>query len=157
MPGIDLDAYKNELIERFQNPEVKENLARLCARSSDRIRKWLVPAINERLAQGLPVDISAGIVASWARYAQAIDEKGEPIVVVDQLRDQILESAAHQKDNPLAFLENRKLLGDLIDNPNFTKPYLASLKSLWNVGDPATMSTLGRHYLHFGVSEQEQS
>lgn len=157
VPGIDLDAYKNELIERFQNPEVKDTIARLCAESSDRIPKWLVPVINERLAQGLPVDISAGIVASWARYAQAIDEKGEPIVVVDQLRDQILESAAHQKENPLAFLENRKLFGDLIDNPNFTKPYLASLKSLWNVGAHATMSILGRHYLHFGVSEQEQS
>jgi mannitol 2-dehydrogenase len=113
VPGIDLDAYKNELIKRFQNPEVKDNLARLCAESSDRIRKWLVPAINERLTQGLPVDISAGIVTSWARYAQAIDEKGEPIVVVDQLRDQILESAAHQKENPLAFLENRKLFREL--------------------------------------------
>jgi mannitol 2-dehydrogenase len=41
--GIDLDAYKRELIERFANPQVRDTVARLCAESSDRIPKWLLP------------------------------------------------------------------------------------------------------------------
>src|SRR6185312_1733722 len=41
VPGVDLDAYKGQLIERFANPEVRDTLARLCAESSDRIPKWL--------------------------------------------------------------------------------------------------------------------
>ena len=39
VPGVDLDAYKHTLIERFANPEVRDTLARLCAESSDRIPK----------------------------------------------------------------------------------------------------------------------
>ena len=48
VPGVDLDAYRHELIERFANPEVRDTLARLCAESSDRIPKWLVPVIREQ-------------------------------------------------------------------------------------------------------------
>lgn len=157
VPGIDLDAYKNELIVRFQNPEVKDTLARLCAEASDRIPKWLVPVINERLSQDLPVDISAGIVASWARYAEGIDEQGESILIVDQIREQIQESAAQQKANPLAFLENRKLFGDLVDNPHFTSPYLETLQSLWIRGAHATMTSLGNHYLQVEALGRETS
>jgi mannitol 2-dehydrogenase len=46
VPGVDLDAYKAELIERFANPEVRDTLARLCAFGSDRIPKWLVPVVR---------------------------------------------------------------------------------------------------------------
>lgn len=33
VPGVDLDRYKHQLIERFANPEVRDTLARLCAES----------------------------------------------------------------------------------------------------------------------------
>ena len=35
------------LIERFSNPEVRDTLARLCAESSDRIPKWLLPVVRD--------------------------------------------------------------------------------------------------------------
>src|SRR5699024_8678230 len=47
VPGIDLDGYKDSLIERFANPEIRDTLARLAAESSDRIPKWLVPVIEQ--------------------------------------------------------------------------------------------------------------
>ncbi len=83
--GIDLDEYKATLIARFSNPEVRDTLARLCAESSDRIPKWLVPVIRDQLASGGEVECSAAIVASWARYAEGADEQGESITVVDSL------------------------------------------------------------------------
>ena len=43
VPGIDLDAYKLQLIERFSNAAVRDTVARLCAQSSDRIPEWLLP------------------------------------------------------------------------------------------------------------------
>ena len=52
VPGIDLDVYKQTLIERFSNAEVRDTIARLCAESSDRIPKWLVPVIRMQLASG---------------------------------------------------------------------------------------------------------
>ena len=49
VPGVDLDDYKATLIERFSNPEVRDTVARLCAESSDRIPKWLLPVIRHNL------------------------------------------------------------------------------------------------------------
>ena len=89
VPGIDLDAYKLQLIERFSNAAVRDTVARLCARSSERIPTWLVPVIRENLAAGRDVSLSAAVVASWARYAEGVDEQGEPIKIVDQLADTV--------------------------------------------------------------------
>lgn len=66
---------------------MRDTIARLCADSSDRIPKWLLPVIRANLESNRPVRLSAAIVASWARYAEAVDEQGEAIEVVDQLAD----------------------------------------------------------------------
>src|SRR6476646_11625382 len=76
VPGIDLANYKRTLLERFANPGVRDTIARLCADSSDRIPKWLVPVIRANLESGAPIRLSAAIVASWARYAEGVDEAG---------------------------------------------------------------------------------
>ena len=139
VPGIDLDDYKHKLIERFANPEIKDTLARLCAESSDRIPKWLVPVIKHQLAHDGEVRRSALVVAAWARYAEGVDETGEPIEVVDRRRDQVMERARRQAEEPLAFLEDRDLFADLHDQPRFTEHYLAALESLHALGARATL------------------
>jgi len=142
VPGVDLVAYKLQLIERFANPEVKDTVARLAAESSDRIPKWLVPVIRERLAQGEDVTLSAAIVASWARYAEGTDEQGNPIDVVDPLKDELMPIAQRQHENPLAFIENRELFGDLVDEPRFVEPYSRTLKRLHRDGARETLRWL---------------
>src|ERR1700734_2860245 len=68
VPGVDLDGYKHTLIERFSNPQVRDTIARLCAQSSDRIPKWLLPVVREQLAVGGEIRRSAAGVASLGRY-----------------------------------------------------------------------------------------
>jgi mannitol 2-dehydrogenase len=142
VPGIDLDAYKLQLIERFSNAAVRDTVARLCAESSDRIPKWLLPVVRENLAAGRDVTLSAAVVASWARYAEGVDEQGEPIKVVDRLADTLVEIAAQQREDPLAFVKNRELFGDLATEPAFTEPYLNTLNSLHDSGARATLEAL---------------
>jgi len=142
VPGIDLPNYKRTLIERFGNPGVRDTIARLCADSSDRIPKWLLPVIRANLASGAPIRLSAAIVASWARYAEGVDENGDPIDVVDQLADSLVPIAKSQKDNPLAFVENRSLFGDLADEPRFVEAYRWALDSLHADGARATLEVL---------------
>jgi len=144
VPGIDLDEYKPHLITRFSNDQVADTVARLCAESSDRIPKWLLPVVRINLERNGEIDLTAAIVASWARYAEAIDEEGQPIVVVDQLRDQVVAAAQQQATDPLAFLRNRELFGDLVDNPRFTASYLATLESLHRFGARKTLEQLRR-------------
>ena len=142
VPGIDLPAFKRTAIERFANPGVRDTVARLCADSSDRIPKWLVPVIRTNLETGGPIRLSAAIVASWARYAEAVDEQGEPIEVVDQLKDELIPIAQSQKDNPLAFIENEALFGDLAQQPRFVEAYTWALDSLHKDGARATLEAL---------------
>jgi mannitol 2-dehydrogenase len=144
VPGIDLSAYKHRLIERFANPAVRDTLARLCAESSDRIPKWLVPVIHDNLAAGRPVALSAAIVASWARYAEGIDEQGAPIEIVDQRAARVMLAAARQGEDPLAFVRDRELFGDLAERTEFTKPYLWALDSFRRNGARATIEALVR-------------
>jgi mannitol 2-dehydrogenase len=144
VPGVDLDAYKHQLIERFANPEIKDTLARLCAESSDRIPKWLVPVIQHQLAHGGEMRRSALVVAAWARYAEGVDESGHPIEVVDRRKEQLMERARRQRDEPLAFLEDPDLFADLRDQPRFTEEYLAALESLHSHGARATLEAWQR-------------
>jgi len=142
VPGVDLDAYKLQLIERFSNAGVRDTVARLCARSSERIPTWLVPVIRENLAAGRDVTLSAAVVASWARYAEGVDEQGESIEIVDELADTVQRLAAQQRDDPLAFVKNRELFGDLAGEPDFTEPYLNALNSLHTKGSRSTLEAL---------------
>lgn len=142
VPGVDLEQYRLTLIERFANPEIKDTLARLCAESSDRIPKWLVPVIREQLAKGGEIERSAAVVASWARYAEGSDEHGEPIEVVDRLRDELVAIAANNRTLPTAFIDNRELFGDLGENPRFRQAYLEALKNLHEQGARATLESL---------------
>jgi mannitol 2-dehydrogenase len=142
VPGVDLAGYKNQLIERFSNPQVLDTVARLAAESSDRIPKWLIPVVREQLAENRQVKLCAAIVASWARYDEGIDELGNPIQVVDPLKDELMAIAKTQKDNPKAFIENQRLFGDLAMESRFTEPYLEILESLHNDGAQATLRKL---------------
>jgi mannitol 2-dehydrogenase len=142
VPGIDLTAYKHELIARFSNSQVRDTVARLCAESSDRIPKWLVPVITWNLGNDGDITLSAAVVASWARYAEGVDEQGQPIEVVDRLKDQLTGIARRQKDNPTAFIENRELFGDLADNERFVSTYTSLLASLHTKGARATLEEI---------------
>jgi mannitol 2-dehydrogenase len=144
VPGVDLDDYKDTLIERFSNPEIRDTIARLCAESSDRIPKWLLPVVRSQLGRGGQVVLSAAIVASWARYAEGVDEQGQPIDVVDRQRERVMALAARQSEEPLAFITNRELFGDLIENQRFVDAYVSALRSLHERGARATLRTLVR-------------
>lgn len=134
--------FKDGLLPRFANAYVRDTVARLCAESSDRIPKWLLPVVRDNLRSGGSVRLSAAIVASWARYAEAIDEHGQPIEVVDRLADTLVPVARSQADNPTAFLEIRSLFGDLADCPAFVEPYRWTLDSLHRNGARATLQAL---------------
>jgi mannitol 2-dehydrogenase len=148
VPGVDLGDYTATLLERFANPEVRDTMARLCLESSDRIPKWLVPVIRDNLAHDRPVTVSAAIVASWARYAEGVDEQGERIEVVDRLADQLVATAQTQGEDPLAFVRNRELFGDLVDEPRFVEAYLTALDSLHTRGARATVAELAGSSVH---------
>lgn len=137
--GMDLEGFRDQLLERFANAAIGDTLARLAAYSSDRIPQWLVPVIRRNLAAGRPVVCAAAIVASWARYAEGLDEQGEPIDAVDNRWDERHAAALAQAEDPLAFVRNVSMFGDLAEQPAFTEPYLAALTALRQRGARACL------------------
>jgi mannitol 2-dehydrogenase len=142
LPGIDLEGYKTQLIERFSNPGVRDTVARLCNESSDRIPKWLLPVVREQLAGGGHIELSAAIVASWARYAEGVDEQGEAIDVADRIRDRVMASAAEHPRDRHSFLRDRDIFGELIEDAHFVTAYDRALDLLHRVGARRTLAVL---------------
>ncbi len=142
VPGIDLTAYKHELIERFSNPGIRDTVARLAFDASERIPKFIVPAVRQNLDAGRDVTLAAGIIASWARYAEGTDEQGAPIDVVDHLKETLMPLARRGRDEPMAFLGMHELFGDLADDERFAAPYRHTLDSLHRHGAQATLVAL---------------
>ena len=142
VPGVDLEDYKHTLIERLANPEIRDTIARLCAESSDRIPKFLLPVIRAQLATRGEIRRSAAVVASWARYAEGTDERGEPIEVVDRLAGRLTRAARRQREDPLAFIADREVFGDLADDQRFVAAYASALASLHRRGARATLESL---------------
>ncbi|MGW2091055.1 mannitol dehydrogenase family protein [Promicromonospora sukumoe] len=144
VPGVDLEEYKATLMERFGNPEVRDTLARLGAETSDRIPKFLLPLVRDQLRTGGEIARSAAVVASWARYAEGVDEQGEPIDVVDRLAARLVPLARSQRGDAAAFLRSPDLFGSLVDEPRFVAAYLDALGSLHRAGARATLEAFSR-------------
>jgi mannitol 2-dehydrogenase len=142
VPGIDIGGYEQTLLRRFGNTAIKDTVARLASDASDRIPKWLVPLIRERLAVGADVAHSAAIIASWARFAQGVDERGKAIEVNDRRAEDVRNAARQQEYDRLAFLRQPSLFGTLVAEPRFTEPYLRTLNGLRDLGVRATLERL---------------
>ncbi|MDR7188211.1 mannitol 2-dehydrogenase [Microbacterium sp. BE35] len=142
VPGIDLEQYKATLLERFANPEIRDTLERLCTDASDRIPVFLLPVVRENLEANRSVALSAAIVASWARFAEGTDIRGEKHTLVDPLAQQLAAAARRQRRRPLAFLEQPTVFGDLVDDYAFTAPFLEALTTIHADGVRAALQRI---------------
>lgn len=60
------------------------------------------------------------------REPQGTDEQGEPIEVVGRL----MPAARRQREDPLAFIADQDVFGDLADDQRFVAAYTSALASL---------------------------
>jgi mannitol 2-dehydrogenase len=146
VPGVDLEAYQQSLVDRFGNVHVRDTLLRLATDGSDRIAKWVLPVIRDRIAAGQPVDLAAAIAASWAVFARGVDEDGEPIPMIDRQLDAVRRMVAEAGDDPERFLTaGVSMFGDLATNPAFVTPFARAYRLIREQGaQQALAALLGR-------------
>ena len=145
VPGVDLDGYKTQLIERFGNVAIKDTVDRV---NADAPINLLLEPIRDRLAAGAGVDLLALALAAWMRRATGVDENGKPISVVHPLADLLRERANAGGPDPMPLLSIRKLFGDLIDHAAFVTTLRGWLTALYADGAAATLSN-ARRMLNF--------
>ncbi len=144
VPAAELAAFRAALPERLGNRAIGDTLNRLAVDASDRIPKFLLPVVRERLARGEDVTRAAAIIASWARFAEGVDERGDAITLVDRRRDSLIARARRRRDDPDAFVSDPAVFGDLVEHEAFVAPYRAALASLDERGARATVASLAR-------------
>ncbi|MBZ0112225.1 MAG: mannitol dehydrogenase family protein [Thermoanaerobaculia bacterium] len=130
--GIDLNDYKDSLIERFGNPNIKDSLARICLESSAKLPKFLIPTIAENLARGGSIRFATLAIAAWCFYSdRGVDRHGTRLEIVDAMRDELHRAARGTPEDPLSFLKLESVFGDLIRHDRFTTTYSEMVRSLY--------------------------
>lgn len=80
--GIDLEAYKQRLLERFSNKAISDQVARLCSDGIAKFEVYVVPTLRKMLAAGMDTSIEAFLLASYYKYlALGHTESGEAIEI----------------------------------------------------------------------------
>jgi mannitol 2-dehydrogenase len=137
-------SYGRQALERFGNPQIEDPLSRICTDASDRIPKFLLPVVRDQLARGGPVRASALVVAAWARAAEGHDDDGRLLQTTDRRGDEIADAARRSAADPVEFLRDPTLFGDLADSPVFSAAFAEALTSLRAHGARATVRNLIR-------------
>ena len=132
VPGVDLDAYKHQLIERFANPEIKRHPGPAvrrelrpdpevagAGRSATARRRRAGPALGARRR-------GVGPLRRGRRRAGRADRGRRP----PQGRGDGARRGRQREDPPGVPRATRDLFGDLVDDERFTKEYVAALDSL---------------------------
>jgi len=137
VPGIDLARYKRTLVERFGNPVLRDQLARIGTEGSARIPKFVLPSILDVLARGGgPLNALAFTVASWFRYLAAErDERGVVLPKNDPMLEDLVRRARAGGEDPGSLLAVRSLFGDILPGAAaFTLPLRGHLEVLYRLG-----------------------
>jgi fructuronate reductase/mannitol 2-dehydrogenase len=144
VPGIDLPAYKRTLLRRFANPEIRDELARLCARGSTKMPTFLLPSVAEALQHGAPHDLLTLAVAVWFRYLRGVDCDGRPIDIQDARKERLRELALRGGHDPRLLLGERDIFGDLGRNAAFVASLERAARAFEQDGLRATIAAATR-------------
>ncbi|MDF7808652.1 mannitol dehydrogenase family protein [Pontiellaceae bacterium B12219] len=136
--GINLEAYKDSLIERFGNPNIKDSLSRICLESSAKLPKFLISTIHENLAAGGSIKYATLVIAAWCLYSdKGLSRHGVELDIVDEMKDELHVAAMGTEDDPLSFLRLESIFGDLAGNERFTALYTEMVKAIYENPDIA--------------------
>jgi mannitol 2-dehydrogenase len=139
--GIDVEDYKRVVRERFANPAVGDQVARVCLDGSSKWPKFLIPTIESQLDRGGPVALSALALASWCQYLLGRDDQGRPITLsADPRMERAQRFAQASVAEPSAFLGFEEVFGERLPRDEaFNSAFTRALSSLREVGTHRTL------------------
>lgn len=101
IPGHPPEAYVTSVLERFANPGISDQIARLCVDGSAKFPTFVMPTVERQLQLGGPVEHAALALAGWARYASDTPA-GE--MASDVRADDLRRHALAARTDPRAFV-----------------------------------------------------
>ena len=83
VPGVDLAAYRKDLLARFANPAIAHETYQIAMDGTQKLPQRLVEPAIATLRAGGSLDAYAFAVAAWMRYCIGMDEKGQKYALRD--------------------------------------------------------------------------
>ena len=134
--GIDLEDYKDSLLQRFANPNIKDSVSRICSESSAKLPKFLIATIHENLAAGGSIQFATLVIAAWCYYSdKEVDQNGQALEIIDAMHHELHQAARETVNNPLAFIKQESLFGGLANDAHFTAVYTEMVQLIYKDGD----------------------
>jgi fructuronate reductase/mannitol 2-dehydrogenase len=130
VPGIDLEEYQRQLVERFSNPKMGDQLARLGRRGSTKMPNYVLPSVAAAVAAGTPHELLLLAVAGWMRFLRGYDYAGNEVTVDGPRAERLTELAQEGQEQPEPLLTERSVFGELPDDGAFVAGVEVALRAL---------------------------
>ncbi len=140
VPAMTPEDYVTLINRRFSNPDIVDTVRRVAFDGSSRHTGFLLPTLREALAANGPIDGLVLTEALWARFCEGTRDDGSVIEPNDPIWDSLTLAAKGAKDNPVVWLEQTDLYGELRDNDRFCQSFTHWLNMLWRDGTMATLN-----------------
>ena len=136
LKGIDIEAYKDSVEKRFANAHIRDSVSRICSESSAKLPKFLVATIHENLASDGSIQLATFVIATWCYYNdKRTNQYNEPLEIIDNLSTDLHKAAQQTRNDPLAFIKQEAIFGNLINNKQFTCLYADLIERIYKEGD----------------------
>lgn len=135
VPGVDLDEYVETLVERFSNPNIGDQVSRLCLDGTAKFPKFLLPTVSAQLEAGGRVELAALALAGWCEYLRLGSDPESPITLSpDPNLDRAVEAARASVDEPAAFLALGIVFGPQLRTGRFADAFVDALEAIRTEG-----------------------
>ncbi|MCG9780613.1 mannitol dehydrogenase family protein [Photobacterium damselae] len=135
---IDLIAYKNALIERYENTALQHRTWQIAMDGSQKIPQRWLETIQYDIDHDIQIEGLCLALAAWINYTSSIDEHGNDIDVQDPLKERFAKIWASNKDLESlihAFLSIEEIFNKKIStNETFKANLLSALNILNELG-----------------------
>lgn len=137
--GFDIEAYKQQLRDRFSNKALKHRTWQIAMDGSQKLPQRLLETLREQLNGNGHIDILCLGVAAWIRYVSGVDEQGAAIEVSDPLAKELRAACDANQGNPAgmvrAVVSIQKVFGaDLINESRFIQTTTQWLEHFYSKG-----------------------
>ncbi|MEL7514451.1 MAG: mannitol dehydrogenase family protein [Pseudomonadota bacterium] len=139
VPDMTPQAYLGLIEKRFANPAILDTTRRVAFDGSSRHTGFVLPILRDALTAGGPVEGLALVEAFWARMCAGEREDGTQIDPNDPHWAALQSCAAAARQDPLAWLQQNHVYGDLVDEKRFAEPFSNWLAKVWSKGANAAI------------------
>jgi mannitol 2-dehydrogenase len=140
IPGHPREDYIRSVLERFANPGVADQIARLCIDGSAKFPTFLIPTLAGQLEAGGPIERAVTALAGWARYLGVV---GEADMAYDSRGAVARHHGVAATRDPHAFLEFADVFPlEVRRSERFRTAFAKAYATIAEVGPIAAMEAL---------------